>query len=105
MTLVKSTVLSLGLLTAVAFAAQAQSNVAALPPGTAPAAAPAVVAPSPKYVGPNPGSLWGIQEQHTQPVTPSPKYVGPNPGSLWGTQEAHTQPVVPSTRYPGPRTN
>jgi len=104
---IRSTILGVGLLTGVAFAAHAQTNnVAALPPG-APAATPpaAAVAVSPKYVGPAPGGLWSTKEAQTQPVQPSPKYVGPAPGGLWSAQESHTQPVTPSGQYPGPRPN
>ena len=81
-TLVKSTVLSLGLLTGAALAAHAQSDsVAALPPNAAATPAPqgAAVAPSPAYVGPAPGITWSAQERQTQPVQPSPEYVGPRP--------------------------
>jgi hypothetical protein len=104
MTFVRTSILSLALVTGVAFAAHAQSGaVAALPPGAAPAPAPAVVAPSAKLEGPNPGSVWSTQEATTRPVTPSGRLEGPNPGSLWSTQEKQTQAVVPSPAYPGPR--
>ena len=98
----KTTVLSLTLLTGVAFAAHAQSgNVAALPPGTA-AAPPAAIAPSVGYPGPKAGNSWYINEKQTQAVVPSPKYVGPGPGGGWyPSTEKQTQAVTPSDRYPG----
>jgi len=81
MTFVRTSILSLALVTGVAFAAHAQSgSVAALPPGAAPAPAPAAVAPSARLPGPNPGSAWSAQgEKQTQAVTPSPAYPGPRP--------------------------
>ena len=103
--LVKSTVLSLGLLAGAAASAYAQSeNIAALPPDAAATPAPqgAVVAPSPRYVGPDPGITWSAAEKNTGPVQPSPKYVGPDPGVTWGAQERQTQPVQPSQQYVGP---
>jgi hypothetical protein len=106
MTVVRTSILSLALVTGVAFAAHAQSgSVAALPPGAAPAPAPAAVTPSAKMEGPNPGTLWSMQETQTRPVTPSGKMEGPNPGTLWSIQEANTGPVQPSPAYPGPRPN
>ena len=108
-TLVKSAVLSLGLVAGVAASAFAQANnVAALPPGAAApaAAAPVGPAPSPQYVGPNPGTgFYGGLVQQQQPVTPSPDYVGPKPGSGWYGKEQQTQQVQPSQPYPGPRPN
>ena len=104
--LVKSAVLSLGLLAGVAASAYAQSeNIAALPPDANATAAPqgAVVAPSAKYVGPDPGATWSAAEKSTGPVQPSAKYVGPDPGVTWGAQERQTQPVQPSPEYIGPR--
>ena len=108
--LVKSSVLSLGLLAGVGFAAHAQSDsVASLPPAAPAAASPAAtaaVAPSAKLPGPNPGSGWYAQEQQTRAAdAPSAKYVGPAPGGGWYPAEQHTQPVTPSTGYPGPRPN
>ena len=103
--LVKSTVLSLGLLTGTVVSAYAQSeSIAALPPDAAATPAPqgAVVAPSQKYVGPDPGVTWSAQEKQTQAVQPSPKYVGPDPGVTWSAQERHTQPVQRSPEYLGP---
>src|SRR5579884_1796694 len=81
--LVKSTVLSLGLLAGVAVAAHAQSgSIAALPPGAAAPAAPtAPVGPTTAYPGPNPGAGWyGGTVQPQQAVAPSPALPGPNPG-------------------------
>ena len=105
-TLVKSTVLSLGLLAGVAFAAQAQSgSIAALPPGAAPSAATAPVGPT-GYPGPNPGTgYYGGTVEKQAPVTPSPQYVGPGPGGGWYGATPQTQPVVPSPTYIGPRPN
>src|SRR5690349_14418927 len=103
--IVRTTALTLGLLTGVAFAAQAQTNnVAALPPA-APAAAPAAPVASPtNYPGPNPGSgFYGGLVQQQQQVVPSGKLEGPAPGGAWSTTEKQTQPVVPSAPYPGPR--
>ena len=108
--LVKSTVLSLGLLTGTVVSAYAQSeSIAALPPDAAATPAPqgAVVAPSSRYVGPDPGVTWSAQERQTQQVQPSPKYVvGPDPGVMWGAQERQTQRVQPSPEFigaqPGP---
>ena len=103
--LVKSAVLSLGLLAGAAVSAYAQSeSIAVLPPDAAATPAPqrTVVAPSPKYIGPAPGSTWTAQERQTQPVQPSPKYVGPAPGITWSAQEKQTQPVRPSPDYIGP---
>jgi hypothetical protein len=61
--LVKSTVATFALLIAVAASAQAQQtpNVATLPPTAATGTVPSMpaVAPSPKYVGPAPGSSDG----------------------------------------------
>ena len=104
---VKSTVIGIGLLTGVAFAAHAQSdNVAAVPPGVpAPAAPSTAVAPSPAYVGPAPGITWSAQEKQTQPVRPSGAYVGPGPGQTWAAQGKQTRPVTPSPEYVGPRPN
>lgn len=86
--LVKSALLSVSLVTGVAFAAQAQSNnVASLPPGTTatPPAATSPVGPSVAYPGPNPGSGgYGGTVGEQQPVTASPKYVGPAPGAARG---------------------
>ena len=102
---VKSAVLSFGLAAGVVGSAYAQSdNIAALPPDAPATAAPqgAVVAPSPKYVGPEPGITWSAQEKQMQPVQASPRYVGPDPGVTWSAQERQTQPVQPSPQYIGP---
>jgi hypothetical protein len=103
--LLKSTVLGVGLLAGAAASAYAQSeNIAALPPDAAADASPqsVAVAPSPKYVGPDPGITWSAVETNNGPVQPSPQYVGPDPGVTWGTQERQTQPVQPSQEYVGP---
>jgi hypothetical protein len=80
-TVVKSTIVGMGLLAGVAFSAYAQTDsVAALPPGAqAPTPPAAVVAPATEYVGPKPGQTWTAQEKQTRPVAPSPEYVGPRP--------------------------
>jgi len=103
--LVKSAVLSFALLAGTAVSAFAQSeSIAALPPDAAATPAPqrAVVAPSSRYVGPDPGVTWSAQERATQQVQPSPKYVGPDPGVTWSAQERQTRPVQPSPEYVGP---
>jgi len=106
--LVKTTILSVSLLAGVAAVAHAQSNVAALPPGAAPAAtvAPVGPAPSPQYVGPAPGQGWYAKEQQTGAAyQPSPEWIGPKPGNGWYAKEQQTQAVVPSPAYVGPRPN
>jgi hypothetical protein len=103
--LVKSAVLSLSLLAGAAVSAYAQSeNIAALPPDAPATPAPQgiVIAPSPRYVGPDPGVTWSAAEKNTGPVQPSPKYVGPDPGITWSAQERQTLPVQPSPDYVGP---
>ena len=77
---VKSAILSFALLSGTAVGVHAQSdNISALPPiaPATPAPQSVVVAPSPQYVGPNPGKTWGAQERHAQPVRPSNAYIGP----------------------------
>jgi hypothetical protein len=106
MTLVKTTVLSLGLLVGLAATAHAQSNVAALPPGAVPAPTVAPVGPvaSPEWVGPKPGQGWYAKEQETAArVQPSPAWIGPKAGQGWYAKEEQTQAVVPSPAYVGPR--
>ena len=106
--LVKTTILSVSLLAGVAAVAHAQSNIAALPPGAAPAAtvAPVGPAPSPQYVGPAPGQGWYAKEQETEArMRPSPEWQGPKPGSGWYAKEQQTQAVAPSPAYVGPRPN
>ena len=102
----KSVMLSASLLlTGVALNAHAQSgNIAALPPGSAPAAA-APIGPSGPYPGPDPGRLWSTQESQTQPVAPSPNMEGPDPGRMWSTKESQTRAVEPSPQYLGPKPN
>jgi hypothetical protein len=102
--LVKSAVLSLGLLAGVSVSAFAQSeNIAALPPNAPATPAPqgVIVAPSSEYVGPAPGITWSANEKNTGPVRPSEKYVGPDPGVTWSAAEKQTQPVRPSPEYIG----
>ena len=106
--LVKTTILSVGLLAGVAAVAHAQSNVAALPPGAAPTAAVAPVGPaaSPQYVGPGPGQGWYPKEQQTGAAyQPSPEWVGPKAGSGWYAKETQSNAVAPSPTYVGPRPN
>jgi hypothetical protein len=83
---VKASVLGLGLLTGVAFAAQAQ-NTASLPPN---AGAPAAVAPSGNYPGPNPGSnnISGVPVMGGQ-LQASGQYPGPALGSSNGAMPPH----------------
>ena len=86
----KSTVLSLGLLAGVAAAAQAQS-VSSLPPSS-PATVPNAATPSysTNKIVPNPGGASRWQEQHYQPAPgysgdasqhPYSTSIGPKPGS------------------------
>jgi hypothetical protein len=86
----KSTLLSLGMVAGIAFAAQAQtSGLASLPPNptAAPPAAASPVPPSVAIPGPNPGAAWAGSANATQvTVAPSPAYVGPAPGAgYYGT--------------------
>lgn len=80
----KSTLLSLGMVAGLAFAAQAQtSGIASLPPNptAAPPAVASPVAPSVAMPGPNPGGApnAGTGSTHAG-MAPSPNYVGPAPG-------------------------
>lgn len=108
-TLVKSAVLSLGLLAGAAVAHAQSNNVAALPPGTAaaPPAAVAPVGPSAALPGPNPGQGWyGSTPQTQAGATPSPDAIeGPKPGQGWYPKEQQTKDVTPSPIYVGPRPN
>ena len=87
----KSTLLSLGMIAGLGFAAQAQtSGLASLPPNpaAAPPAAASPVVPSVAVPGPNPGSAWNAPAAKNEAATiaPSPTYVGPNPGAgYYGT--------------------
>jgi len=85
--LLKSTILGLGLLAGVAATAHAQS-VSALPP-TSPGTAPTAVAPaySSAKMYPDPGGSVNIREEHSQPVA-SPK-ISPDPGRGTGWQDEH----------------
>ncbi|HEX5318917.1 MAG TPA: hypothetical protein VFW46_07155 [Stellaceae bacterium] len=88
--LVKATVLGLGLIAGASFAAQAQTsdNVSALPPGGG--NVPSAVAPSGNYIGPNLGGGTNAGGQaHTQEIVPSQAYVGPAPGAGNGHMPAH----------------
>ncbi|MBV9198507.1 MAG: hypothetical protein JO320_05145 [Alphaproteobacteria bacterium] len=98
--LLKSSVLSLGLLAGAVAAAQAQS-VSALPPTSgAPTAYPAPVTSATQGVFPKPGgnSVW--QEEHYQPSAsydadktqhPYSTSIGPKPGSHSSGQDEHYQ--------------
>ena len=80
----KSTLLSLGMVAGLAFAAQAQtSGLASLPPNptVAPPAAASPVAPSVAMPGPNPGGASSAGTATQTAITPSPTYVGPSPGA------------------------
>lgn len=115
-TFVKSLVLGLGLVSAIAISAQAQTtpvapgaSIANLPPNAAPSA-PAdlgtqAVAPSAGVVGPDPGKGWYAKEQQTQAVTPSAGWEGPDPGKGWYSKEQPTQAVAPSPDWQGPKPN
>src|SRR5215470_7195302 len=76
--LLKSTVLGLGLLAGVAATAHAQS-VSALPP-TSPATAPTAVAPaySSAKIYPDPGGSVNWREEHSQPAASAK--ISPDPG-------------------------
>ncbi len=115
--LVKSTLVGVGLLAGAAFGAHAQSgSVASLPPGAtaAPPAAATPVGPSAALPGPNPGSgYYGGTVAAQQAVVPSPQYIGPNPGSgYYGTghnaptqgygDDAAMHPYTSSTSGPRP---
>jgi hypothetical protein len=98
--LLKTSVLSLGLLAGAVAVAQAQS-VSSLPPaGAAPQASPPPITSSSQGVFPKPGGngLW--QEEHYQPVTgydadkaqhPYSTSIGPKPGSHSSGEEQHYQ--------------
>ncbi len=87
--MLKSTLLGIGLLAGTALVAQAQS-VSSLPPGGGATSQSAVVQPSTQTIVPNPGgnSVW--KEQHYQPPAdyasnpadhPYSTSIGPQPGS------------------------
>ncbi len=89
--LLKSTILGVGLLTGVALAAQAQS-VSSLPPGGGAPAPGAVTQPysSTQTISPNPGGNVSIPNEHYQPPAdyaanradhPYSTSIGPQPGS------------------------
>jgi hypothetical protein len=84
---VKASVLGLGLLAGVAFAAQAQTTTASLPPN---AGTPSAVAPSGAYPGPNPGSnnISGVPVMGGS-VVASGQYPGPALGSSNGAMPPH----------------
>ena len=88
MTLVKSTVLGLGLAFSLGLAAQAQTapNLANLPPQ-----------------GPGPGGQATNAMGQTQAITPSPAYIGPGPGGqATNAMSGEVQSVAPSPTYVGP---
>lgn len=115
----RSTLLSLGMIAGVGFAAHAQTGVASLPPA-ATAAPPAVASPAAPSValpGPNPGNAASGAMGRTQAaMTPSPTYVGPAPGSAPSAAGTHfdkspdwdantSMHPYTSTSSAGPRTN
>ena len=75
-TLMKPTLLALGLVAGIAFSAQAQT-------ATGPAPGPSV-ASLPPAPGPRPSSYNSIPSGEHVAVTPSPAYVGPAPGASTG---------------------
>ena len=95
--LLKSAVLSLGVLAGTAALAMAQS-VSSLPPSS-PATAPTAVAPpSSAKIFPNPGGNTTWQEEHTQPAIgyeanrsqhPYSPSIGPQPGSHNSGKDEH----------------
>ncbi|MGE5271130.1 MAG: hypothetical protein ACM3JG_15825 [Thiohalocapsa sp.] len=117
-TFVRNLVLGLGLVSAIAISAQAQTtpvapgdSIANLPPDAAPLA-PAqgdlgtqAVAPSGNLDGPDPGKGWYAKEQPTHAVTPSAGWEGPDPGKGWYAKEQPSQAVAPSPAWDGPKPN
>ena len=95
--LIKSAVLSLGVLAGTAAVALAQS-VSSLPP-TSPATAPSVATTPPSAkIFPNPGSNTTWQEEHGQPAVgyeadksqhPYSPSIGPQPGSHSSGKDVH----------------
>ena len=95
--LLKSTVLSLGVLAGTAAVALAQS-VSSLPPSS-PATAPAATPPSStSKIFPNPGGSGTWQEEHAQPAAgyeadksqhPYSTSIGPQPGSHSSGKDVH----------------
>jgi hypothetical protein len=119
--LLKSAVLSLGVLAGTTAVALAQS-VSSLPPSS-PATAPTVATPSSSAkISPNPGGNTTWQEQHAQPAVgyeadrsqhPYSPSIGPQPGSHSSGKDVHYEATdgdnAPS-RHPytanlGPKTN
>jgi hypothetical protein len=119
--LLKSAVLSLGVLAGTAAIALAQS-VSSLPPSS-PATAPTVATPpSSAKIFPNPGANTTWQEEHAQPAVgyeadrsqhPYSSSIGPQPGSHSSGKDVHYEATdgdnAPS-RHPytsnlGPKTN
>ena len=78
--LVKSTILSLGLLAGAAASAYAQSeNIAKLPPAAAVTPPPAAAAPSTVFLGPDPGTAWPAGQSNTGTFQTSPQQFGAIP--------------------------
>ena len=120
--LLKSAVLSLGVLAGTAAVALAQS-VSTLPPSspaTAPTAAP--LSNSTNKIFPNPGNNTTWQEEHAQPPAnyeadksqhPYSTSIGPQPGSHSSGKDEHYEPTAGDndpSRHPysanlGPKTN
>jgi len=119
--LLKSAVLSLGVLAGTAAVALAQS-VSSLPPSS-PATAPTVATPpSSAKIFPNPGGNTTWQEEHAQPAVgyeadrsqhPYSPSIGPQPGSHSSGKDVHydaTDGDNAPSRHPytsnlGPKTN
>ncbi len=120
--LLKSAVLSLGVLAGGAGVALAQS-VSTLPPSS-PATAPTVATPltSTNKIFPNPGNNTTWQEEHAQPALnyeadksqhPYSTSIGPQPGSHSSGKDEHYEPTAGDndpSRHPyssnlGPKTN
>jgi hypothetical protein len=120
--LLKSAVLSLGVLAGTAAVALAQS-VSTLPPSS-PATAPTVapLSNSTNKIFPNPGNNTTWQEEHAQPAAnyaadksqhPYSTSIGPQPGSHSSGKDEHYEPTAGDndpSRHPyssnlGPKTN
>ena len=119
--LLKSAVLSLGVLAGTAAVALAQS-VSALPPSSPATAPTAATPPTSAKIFPNPGDNTTWQEEHAQPAAgyeadksqhPYSPSIGPQPGSHSSGKDVHYEATdgdnAPS-RHPytsnfGPKTN
>ena len=81
MSIMKPTLLALGLVAGVALSAQAQT-------AAGPAPGPSI-ASLPPAQGPRPSSYESIRQGEHVAVTPSPAYVGPAPGASTGNMPPH----------------